>query len=69
VRAIVVSRVYADPSTRQLSAAGLSVTVAAAVPDRWSPLGLGAEQQTSYGDECAPSPSRSVATAPGSDLT
>src|SRR5687768_12459076 len=53
VRAIVVSRVYADPSTRgKLKAlAGLGVSVAAAVPDRWTPVGLGAEQQTSYGDD------------------
>jgi glycosyltransferase involved in cell wall biosynthesis len=49
----VVSRVYADPATRgKLKAlAGLGVSVAAAVPDRWSPLGLGAEQQTVWGDE------------------
>jgi glycosyltransferase involved in cell wall biosynthesis len=53
VRALVVSRAYADPATRgKLKAlAGLGVAVAAAVPDRWSPLGLGAEQQTSYGDD------------------
>ncbi len=53
MRAIVVSRVYADPATRgKLKAlAGLGVAVAAAVPDRWSPLGLGAEQQTIYGDD------------------
>jgi glycosyltransferase involved in cell wall biosynthesis len=74
VRAIVVSRVYADPSTRgKLKAlAGLGVTVAAAVPDRWSPLGLGAEQQTSYGDDAGvrtvPIPVRG-STAPGGDLT
>jgi glycosyltransferase involved in cell wall biosynthesis len=49
----VVSRVYADPATRgKLKAlAGLGVSVAAAVPDRWSPLGLGAEQQTVWGDD------------------
>jgi glycosyltransferase involved in cell wall biosynthesis len=49
----VVSRVYADPVTRgKLKAlAGLGVTVAAAVPDRWSPVGLGAERQTVFGDE------------------
>ena len=42
VRAIVVSRVYADPAARgKLKAlAGLGVTVAAAVPDRWMPAGL-----------------------------
>jgi glycosyltransferase involved in cell wall biosynthesis len=74
VRAIVVSRVYADPSTRgKLKAlAGLGVIVAAAVPDRWSPLGLGAEQQTSYGDDAGvrtvPIPVRG-STAPGGDLT
>jgi glycosyltransferase involved in cell wall biosynthesis len=50
---VVVSRVYADPSTRgKLKAlAGLGVSLAAAVPDRWSPLGLGAEQKTVWGDE------------------
>jgi len=49
----VVSRVYADPATRgKLKAlAGLGVSVAAAVPDRWSPVGLGAEQQTVWGDD------------------
>jgi glycosyltransferase involved in cell wall biosynthesis len=49
----VVSRVYADPATRgKLKAlAGLGVTVVAAVPDRWSPLGLGVEQQTVWGDD------------------
>jgi glycosyltransferase involved in cell wall biosynthesis len=53
VRAVVVSRVYADPATRgKLKAlAGLGVGLAAAVPDRWSPLGLGAEQQTVWGDD------------------
>jgi glycosyltransferase involved in cell wall biosynthesis len=53
VRAVVVSRVYADPAARgKLRAlAGLGVTIAAAVPDRWSPPGLGAEQQTSFGDD------------------
>jgi glycosyltransferase involved in cell wall biosynthesis len=74
VRAIVVSRVYADPSTRgKLKAlAGLGVSVAAAVPDRWTPVGLGAEQQTSYGDDAGvrtvPIPVRG-STAPGGDLT
>jgi glycosyltransferase involved in cell wall biosynthesis len=49
----VVSRVYADPATRgKLKAlAGLGVSIAAAVPDRWSPLGLGAEQRTGYDDD------------------
>ncbi len=53
MRAVVVSRTYADPTARgKLKAlAGLGVTVAAAVPDRWSPLGLGAEQQTVWGDD------------------
>jgi glycosyltransferase involved in cell wall biosynthesis len=53
VRAVVVSRVYADPAARgKLKAlAGLGVSVAAAVPHRWSPLGLGIEQQTVWGDE------------------
>ena len=53
MRAVVVSRVYADPSTRgKLKAlAALGVSVAAAVPDRWSPAGLGAEQQTVWGDD------------------
>jgi glycosyltransferase involved in cell wall biosynthesis len=53
VRAVVVSRVYADPGTRgKLKAlAGLGVSVAAAVPDRWSPVGLGVEQQTVWGDD------------------
>jgi glycosyltransferase involved in cell wall biosynthesis len=50
---VVVSRVYADPGTRgKLKAlAGLGASVAAAVPDRWSPLGLGVEQQTVWGDD------------------
>jgi glycosyltransferase involved in cell wall biosynthesis len=53
VRVVVVSRVYANPAARgKLKAlAGLGATVTAAVPDRWSPLGLGAEQQTVFGDE------------------
>lgn len=53
MRAVVISRVYADPATRgKLKAlAGLGVSVAAAVPDRWSPLGLGAEQQTVWGED------------------
>ena len=42
VRALVISRVYADPAARgKLRAlAGLGATVAAAVPDRWVPAGL-----------------------------
>lgn len=72
MRAIVVSRVYADPATRgKLKAlAGLGASIAAAVPDRWSPVGLGAEQQTSYGDDAGvrtvPIPVRG-STAPGGD--
>jgi glycosyltransferase involved in cell wall biosynthesis len=72
MRAVVVSRVYADPATRgKLKAlAGLGVSVAAAVPARWSPVGLGAEQQTSYGDDAGvrtvPIPVGG-STAPGAD--
>jgi glycosyltransferase involved in cell wall biosynthesis len=72
VRAVVVSRVYADPATRsKLKAlAGLGVSIAAAVPDHWSPVGLGAEQQTSFGDDAGvrtvPIPVRG-STAPGGD--
>lgn len=70
----MVSRVYADPSSRgKLKAlAGLGVAVGAAVPDRWSPPGLGAEQLTSYGEDAGvrtvPIPVRG-STAPGEDLT
>ena len=68
----MVSRVYADPAMRgKLKAlAGLGVSVTAAVPDRWSPLGLGAEQQTVWGDEggvrTVPIPVRGN-TSPGAD--
>ena len=53
MRAIIVSRVYADPGSRgKLRAlAGQGVALAAAVPDRWTPLGLQLEQKTSWGDE------------------
>jgi glycosyltransferase involved in cell wall biosynthesis len=53
VRVIIVSRVYADPASRgKLRAlAGQGVALAAAVPDRWTPLGLQLEQKTSYGDD------------------
>jgi glycosyltransferase involved in cell wall biosynthesis len=53
VRALVISRVYADPAARgKLRAlAGLGVTVAAAVPDRWVPAGLTLHQQTAWGDD------------------
>jgi glycosyltransferase involved in cell wall biosynthesis len=53
VRAVIVSRVYADPATRSklkaLAAHGAALAVA--VPDRWTPLGLQLEQKTSYGDD------------------
>ena len=68
----MVSRVYADPATRgKLKAlAGLGVSVTAAVPDRWSPLGLGAEQQTVWCDDggvrTVPIPVRGN-TSPGAD--
>jgi glycosyltransferase involved in cell wall biosynthesis len=53
MRAVVMSRAYADPNTRaKLKAlAGLGVTVAALVPDRWMPFGLRREQTTSWGDD------------------
>lgn len=53
VRAIVVSRAYADPAARgKLKAlAGLGVTVAAAVPERWMPAGVAHEEQTTFGDD------------------
>lgn len=53
MRTLVISRVYADPAFRgKLRAlAGLGVTVAAAVPDRWVPAGLVQQQQTSWGDD------------------
>ncbi len=53
MRAIVLSRVYADPTARgKLRAlAGLGVAVAAAVPDRWIPAGFSHEQKTSWGDD------------------
>lgn len=53
VRALIVSRVYADPSARgKLRAlAGLDVAVVAAVPDRWVPAGLDRPQQTSWGQD------------------
>ena len=53
MRAVVMSRVYADPSARgKLKAlAGLDVALAAAVPDRWVPAGLSHEQQTAWVDE------------------
>lgn len=53
MRALVISRVYADPLARgKLRAlASLGVTVAAAVPDRWVPAGLVQHQQTAWGDD------------------
>jgi hypothetical protein len=53
VRALVISRVYADPAARgKLRAlASLGVTVSAAVPDRWVPAGLVQQQQTAWGDD------------------
>jgi glycosyltransferase involved in cell wall biosynthesis len=53
VRALVISRVYADPAARgKLRAlAALGATVAAAVPDRWVPAGLTQQQQTAWGDD------------------
>ncbi|HEU5041124.1 MAG TPA: glycosyltransferase, partial [Gemmatimonadales bacterium] len=53
MRAIIVSRVYADPGSRgKLRAlASQGVALAAAVPDRWTPLGLQLEQKTSWGDD------------------
>jgi glycosyltransferase involved in cell wall biosynthesis len=53
VRALIISRVYADPAARgKLRAlAGLGVTLAAAVPDRWVPAGLMQQQQTNWGDD------------------
>ncbi|MDQ3136732.1 MAG: glycosyltransferase family 4 protein [Gemmatimonadota bacterium] len=53
MRALVISRVYADPAARGKLRAlgGLGVTLAAAVPDRWVPAGLVQQQQTSWGDD------------------
>ena len=53
MRALVISRVYADPTARgKLRAlASLGVTVSAAVPDRWIPAGLVQQQQTAWGDD------------------
>jgi glycosyltransferase involved in cell wall biosynthesis len=53
MRAVVMSRAYADPNTRaKLKAlAGLGVAVVALVPDRWTPFGLRGEQTTSWGDD------------------
>ncbi|HEY7637575.1 MAG TPA: glycosyltransferase family 4 protein [Gemmatimonadales bacterium] len=53
MRAVLLSRAYADPANRgKLKAiAGLGPAVAAAAPDRWVPNGLQREQQTSFGDD------------------
>ncbi len=53
MRAVIVSRVYADPATRgKLKAlASQGIALAAAVPDRWTPLGLQTAQKTSWGDD------------------
>jgi glycosyltransferase involved in cell wall biosynthesis len=53
VRALLISRVYADPASRgKLKAlAGRGLAVVAAVPDRWRPPGLQLAQQTSWGDD------------------
>ena len=53
MRAVIVSRVYADPGARgKLKAlASQGVALTAAVPDRWTPIGLQLEQKTSYGDD------------------
>jgi glycosyltransferase involved in cell wall biosynthesis len=53
VKAVIVSRAYADPASRgKLKAlAGQGVGIAAAVPARWTPLGLQIEQKSCYGEE------------------
>ncbi len=72
MRAIVISRVYADPAARgKLKAlAALGVSVTAAVPDHWAPLGLGTEHRTVFGEEggvrTVPIPVRG-STAPDAD--
>jgi glycosyltransferase involved in cell wall biosynthesis len=70
VRAVVVSHLYADPANRpKLRAlAGLGVTLAAAVPDRWiTPEGT--TQGTNAGDDAGvqilPVPVRGPLTDPG----
>ncbi len=71
MRAVIVSRVYADPAARgKLKAlAGLGVALAAAVPDRWLPPGLQSQQQTTWGDDggvrTVPVPIRGRVTADG----
>jgi glycosyltransferase involved in cell wall biosynthesis len=53
VRALLLSQVYADPTARgKLKAlAGRGVSVAAAVPERWTPPGLRTAQKTVWGDD------------------
>jgi glycosyltransferase involved in cell wall biosynthesis len=53
IRAVVVSRVYADAANRgKLRAlAAQGAVIAAAVPDRWTPAGISTEQQTAFGDD------------------
>jgi len=53
MRALIISRVYADPANRgKLKAlGGLGVAVAAAVPERWLPPGLQSQQKTTWGDD------------------
>lgn len=55
MRAVIVSRVYADPASRgKLKAlAGQGVSVTAVVPDRWTPVGLQLEQKTVFGEDGA----------------
>ncbi|HEX2218037.1 MAG TPA: glycosyltransferase, partial [Gemmatimonadales bacterium] len=68
------SRDRRRPATRgKLKAlAGLGVSLVAAVPDRWSPLGLGTVQRTTWGDESGvrtvPIPVKG-STAPDGDPT
>jgi glycosyltransferase involved in cell wall biosynthesis len=72
VRALIVSRAYADPSARGKLRAltGLDVAVTAAVPDRWVPAGLDREERTGAdqdgGLRVVPVPIRGRA-APGAD--
>ena len=53
MKAVIVGRAYADPGARGKLRALVSqgVALAAAVPDRWTPLGLQIEQKTSAGED------------------
>jgi glycosyltransferase involved in cell wall biosynthesis len=53
MRAVLLGSAYADPAARgKLKAlAGRGVTVAAAVPDHWTPPGLRRQQKTAWGDD------------------